>query len=450
MTFEKFIQNIKLLKNNTDRSSKAKWNTILLGSIKTLTIPISFLLVPLTIDYVNKENYGIWLTLSSIVAWMSFFDIGLNNGLRNRLGDSLAKEDYVLSRKLVSTSYALLTIVSSIIFLFFFIINFFIDWNKFLNLSSNSIVQSLPLVISILVGYFCLRFVLSTVQIILIAKQEPGKAAIEPFLEQLLILIIIYSLTIFTKGSLLYLSIALCIAPVIVLIFFNIFFFNSTLKNVAPQFKYIDFSLTKSLMGVGFKFFIIQLAGIIQFQTANFIIMRNYGAEDVTVYNIAFKYFNVLILGMSILISPLWSAVTDAYSKKDFGWIKNAEKKYRKLAFLIIILGLIMLFFSDTVYDFWLGKGRIEIPFRISFFLFLFNALLILGSVYCNILNGLSMLETQFKASILSPILFLILCYVFINYFKLGLESVIIASIFSNFNGYILAPIQYFNFSKRK
>ena len=118
MTFEKFIQNIKLLKNNTDRSSKAKWNTILLGSIKTLTIPISFLLVPLTIDYVNKENYGIWLTLSSIVAWMSFFDIGLNNGLRNRLGDSLAKEDYVLSRKLVSTSYALLTIFSSIIFLF--------------------------------------------------------------------------------------------------------------------------------------------------------------------------------------------------------------------------------------------------------------------------------------------------------------------------------------------
>ena len=318
MTFDKFIQNIKLLKNNTDRSSKAKWNTILLGSIKTLTIPISFLLVPLTIDYVNKENYGIWLTLSSIVAWMSFFDIGLNNGLRNRLGDSLAKEDYVLSRKLVSTSYALLTIFSSIIFLFFFIINFFIDWNKFLNLSSNSIVQSLPLVISILVGYFCLRFVLSTVQIILIAKQEPGKAAIEPFLEQLLILIIIYSLTIFTKGSLLYLSIALCTAPVIVLIFFNIFFFNSTLKNVAPQFKYIDFSLTKSLMGVGFKFFIIQLAGIIQFQTANFIIMRNYGTEDVTVYNIAFKYFNVLILGMSILISPLWSAVTDAYSKKDF------------------------------------------------------------------------------------------------------------------------------------
>ena len=118
MTFDKFIQNIKLLKNNTDRSSKAKWNTILLGSIKTLTIPISFLLVPLTIDYVNKENYGIWLTLSSIVAWMSFFDIGLNNGLRNRLGDSLAKEDYVLSRKLVSTSYALLTIFSSIISLF--------------------------------------------------------------------------------------------------------------------------------------------------------------------------------------------------------------------------------------------------------------------------------------------------------------------------------------------
>lgn len=448
-SFIKIINKIKHLKNSNDRSSKAKWNTLLLGVVKSLTIPISFLLVPLTIDYVNKEIYGVWLTLSSVVAWMSFFDIGLNNGLRNKLGESLANNDIILSKKLVSTTYAILSIFSIIIFFIISFLNFFIDWGNILNISDN-LNHSLSLVILILVGYFCIRFVLSTVLIILVAKQEPGKSAYEPFIEQLLVLLTIYLLTIYTEGSLLYLSLSLCVTPVLVLIFFNFLFFRTSLNNIKPSIKYIDFSLTKSLMGVGIKFFIIQLAGIIQFQTANFIILRNYGASDVTVYNIAYKYFSILTLAMSIFISPLWSAVTDAYTRNDFAWIKRAEKKYRNFSFLIIFAGMMMLVFSNLAYDLWLGKNKIDIPFKVSLYLFLFNALLIFGSVYCNILNGLSLLEVQFKASVLSPILFIILSYLFINYFKWGIESVIIASIISNFNGFILAPIQYFGFINKK
>lgn len=45
-----------------------------------LSIIISLLLVPVTLNYLNSYEYGVWLTLSSILVWINYFDIGLGNG----------------------------------------------------------------------------------------------------------------------------------------------------------------------------------------------------------------------------------------------------------------------------------------------------------------------------------------------------------------------------------
>lgn len=433
---------VSFFKKGDVRSKKAKKNILILFLIRILSLPISFLLLPITIKYVDSESYGVWLTLTSLVAWMSFFDIGLSNGLRNKLGESLATGDINLAKQYVSTTYAVLAIISGLIFLIFLVANTFIDWSNLLKVSTH-LSSELSNVAIILVGYFCIRFILSTIHIIFLAYQSPALASIQTLLEQVVSLIIILVLTRYTKGSLLHLSYGLCIAPVFVLIYFNFFYFQNKLKSIRPSFSSINFLLTRELMGVGFKFFVIQIAGIIQYQTANFIIIRNFGAEDVTVYNIVFKYFSVLTLLMTIFMTPLWSAVTDAYVKQDYDWIRNAEKKYRKIALGLAVVGFIMLIFSKIVYDLWLGKDHVNISFSVSLCMFIFTALSFFGSVYCIILNGISALNVQFKASLISPFLFIGINFLFINKLHWGVESIIIAAILSNFNAIILAPIQY-------
>ena len=79
-----------LLKGH-ERSIKAKKNILGLLAIKGASIIIGFIMVPLTIGYINPTRYGIWLTLSSIVAWLSYFDIGFGHGLRNKFAEALAK-----------------------------------------------------------------------------------------------------------------------------------------------------------------------------------------------------------------------------------------------------------------------------------------------------------------------------------------------------------------------
>lgn len=425
-----------------ERSVKARKNVFLLFIIRVLSLPISFILIPLTIDYVSSESYGIWLTISSVVAWMSFFDIGINNGLRNKLTESIAQGDLGLSKKYVSTTYAILSLISISALVIFIFINYYINWAVVLN-TSPVLSSELSKVAIIVVGYFCFKFVLSTVNIILLSNQLPAQASFRGFMEQVASLIVIIILTKYTNGSLLYLAYGLCIAPLFVLIYYNLTLFFGKFKYISPSFKHIDFSLTKDLMGIGFKFFIIQIAGIIQFQTANFIIIQYYGANEVTVYNVVFKYFSVLTMLMGIFMIPLWSAVTDAYARNDLKWIKDAEIKYRKIAIGLIGIAILMLIFSNYAYDLWLGKGKIEVAFQISFLMCLFTVLYFFGGIYCTILNGISALNIQFKASIVSPFIFLMAAYIFINYLNWGISSIIIASIIANFNGFILAPLQY-------
>ena len=65
------MQKIKdYLNSGSARSIKAKKNVIQMFVIRGFSILIGFVLLPVTIGYVNSETYGIWLTISSMVAWM--------------------------------------------------------------------------------------------------------------------------------------------------------------------------------------------------------------------------------------------------------------------------------------------------------------------------------------------------------------------------------------------
>ncbi|MGJ8735335.1 lipopolysaccharide biosynthesis protein [Zobellia laminariae] len=426
-----------------ERSAKAKKNIFTSIFIKGGSIAVSLLVVPLTLNYVNTAQYGIWLTLSSVVAWFSFFDIGITHGLRNKFAEAKAKGDIESAQIYVSTTYGILSIVFISIWLLYLAVNPFLDWGSLLKLDpqySND-VSSLALIVF---TYFCLQFVLRTISTIISADQEPAKASLIDVIGQVLSLLIIVILVKTTEGSLVNLGLALCIAPLLALIGANIFFFKGKYKDYKPTYSKIKFSYAKSLFNLGVVFFVIQIAGLVQFQSANFIISRNFGPEDVTNYNIVFKYFGVLNMGFMIFLTPFWSAATEAYVKNDLNWIKNSIKKYNILNLGFILLGIIMLIFSHTIYDLWLGKGKVTIDYWLSFWGLIFFLFSIFGSKYVSFLNGISALRLQFWASIISPVVYIALTYLLINYFEMGVYALFIASVLANFNAIILAPIQYY------
>ncbi|MBL4668458.1 MAG: polysaccharide biosynthesis protein, partial [Flavobacteriales bacterium] len=155
-----------------DRSVKAKKN--ILGSflLKGTSILISLILVPLTIDYLNPTKYGIWITLTSVIAWFSFFDIGLGNGLRNKFATAKAEGKEELARTYISTTYAIISIISVALFVLFLGVNQFLDWGKILN-TTNDIVE-LEKLVFIVFSVFCLQFIIKLINVVFVADQRPA------------------------------------------------------------------------------------------------------------------------------------------------------------------------------------------------------------------------------------------------------------------------------------
>lgn len=57
---------------------------------KAVAMASSFLAIPLMIGYLGQEQFGVWSTLLTVISWVVFFDLGVGNGLRNKVAESLA------------------------------------------------------------------------------------------------------------------------------------------------------------------------------------------------------------------------------------------------------------------------------------------------------------------------------------------------------------------------
>ncbi len=432
----------KFITKGHERSIRAKKNIISSLVIKGVSIAISFISLPITLSYVDSSTYGVWLTISSIVGWFVFFDIGLTQGLRNRMAEARAKNDDNLAQIYVSTTYAILSIIFFCVWVVFIVVNNFLDWSKILNVSESMRPDVTTLAI-IVFTYFCLSFVFRIITTVLLANQQPAGSSLIDLVGQIISLLIIIVLVKTTEGSLIKLGIALCVSPLVVLVGANFFLFNRPYRKYRPMISKVKFSYARDLFQIGLVFFIIQVAGIVQFQTANIIIARNFGTADVTAYNIVYKYFGMLLMVFNIFLSPFWSASTEAFHKKDIQWIRNGIRRYNQLNILMTMASILMLILSETFYRFWLGEGKVSIGFTLSLWGFIYFNLSMFGGKYCSLLNGISALRIQFIASIISPIIYLVTANLLIKSFHIGVHSLFIASIIANFNGYFLGPIQY-------
>jgi O-antigen/teichoic acid export membrane protein len=428
------------------RSINAKKNIVFIAMLKGCSIAISLFLVPVTIHYVNPTRYGIWLTLSSIVGWFYFFDIGLGNGLRNKFAEAIANGKTDLARTYISTTYAILTIITAIVLLLFFCINPFLNWAKILNTPSD-MAGELSILALIVFSFFCLEFVLQLITTILTANQQPAKASIFGFLGNLLSLSIIFVLTKTTSGNLIYLGTVFSATPVLVLISSSLWFYNHSYKKYSPSIKFVKFGLARDLMSLGIKFFVIQIAAIILYQTSNIIIAHLFGPQEVTPYNIAYKYFSVITMSFSIIMLPLWSAYTEAWIKKDIAWIKNTINKLILIWALICVTVLIMLIFSNFIYKMWVGK-EIKVPISVSVVMAAYVVINGWCSIFSQFLNGVGKIKLQLFSGIIGAIINIPLAILLGKH--LGIYGVLLSTAILGLVSAFWSPIQYFKLINNK
>ena len=188
---------------------KNKLNPALVGSLF-----ITIIFSSLTGGYLNPYEYGIWITLNSILTWINYFDIGLGNGLRNKLTEALAIKDYNMAQMYVSTALVLLFFIALILYALFLILSSFISWYDILNVESS--IRNLDTIVMIVMFCMCICFVLRIIGTIFLSYQNTWVNDFLTFAGSLLAFVWIYILTCTSEGSLMKVAIAFSLSPVIV------------------------------------------------------------------------------------------------------------------------------------------------------------------------------------------------------------------------------------------
>lgn len=435
------IKKLVGLGNGHERTNRAKKNIAAGFLIRGINIGIGLLLLPITINYLDQTNYGIWITLTSLVAWFGFFDIGFGNGLRNRLAEALAKENHVLAKTYVSTTYAILIIIISLFLVAFYIANLYINWNVVLNAGDDPILgKELNNLAFVVFTTFGMTFVLNLIAVILNADQQSAKSSMLDLVGKSLSLLFIYILTQVGDSSLLSLGLIYSSVSPLVLAIASIWFFQGKYKRYRPSFSSVDFSKAKDIFSVGSQFFIIQIAGILLYQTNNIIIIHLFGPEMVTPYNVSFKYFSVLMMGWMIVIGPFWSAITEAWTKKDIKWIKSIMNKLMLGWCILLVFGLIMLMASGTVFRFWINKDFI-VPFWVSTLTLTWILINTWNGIFSQFLNGIGKIKLQMIIGIIVAIINVPLSMTFAK--LIGIEGVLLSNVILGLVTVIIYPFQY-------
>ncbi|MCP5061607.1 MAG: oligosaccharide flippase family protein [Ignavibacteriae bacterium] len=430
------------------RSIRAKKNIITSFAIRGMDMLLGFMLVPLTLNYLGQTKYGIWLTVISVVSWFNFMDIGLGNGLRNKFAEAKATGQTKKARIYVSTTYAVLSLIVVAFLVVFLIINIFLPWDTILNVD-HTFKESLSKLALIVFGFYSLQFVLKLITTIIVADQRPAMRDGIQIISKILIFFIVFMLTKITTGSILYVAFAYSFMPILVLIFASLYFYKNKYRAFRPSINYVDLKYSKDLATLGFKFFILQTGAIILYATDNIIISQLFGPAEVVTYQIANKYFSLVMSVYLIVASPLWSAVTDAYAKENITWIKNTIKKYLLLCLSLSFIVIIFIIISKYIYRIWVGD-EINIPYSLSSLWGITIIIMMFGSLFTTVLNGVGKLKISLITAVFTIVFNIPLSIIFAKNFALGINGVLLATMISIIMATSLRSIQYFKIVNNK
>lgn len=412
---------------------------------KPISILLSFIITPITISLLGNSIYGLWATILSIISWISFFDVGIGNGLRNHLSTAISKKDYDSAKQYIATGYIVIIFISIFLIGILTLFAYFFDWKAILNTNLYS-RKELSIVLVINFIFISINFVLKLVTTIFYSLQKSFISSIIQISHQALVLFGVLYLTNngYTK-DLVAISIVYGLASICVNMIFTLILF---ITNAELRFKCSDFKKSKirELSDLGVRFFIIQIAAMIIFTTDNLIISNLFGPEEVTPYNITYKLFSVITIIHTIIITPIWSAVTKANSENNKNWIRLVIKKQNHLQLLIIIASLVLVMFFHRIVGIWLGGNTVNI----SFFLVISYAFYTVLSTWCNsysyIMNGLGLVNFQLVIAIIQGVVNIPLSILFAYNFKLGITGVILGTNIT----LLIAAILYPLYLKRK
>jgi O-antigen/teichoic acid export membrane protein len=336
------------------RTKKIFINGISNATVRMINILISFFSIPITINYLGQERYGLIMTITSFLSLMALSDLGLGIGLLNEVAKSKSNNTFQIAKSAVSNTFFSLLTISVILFLFLMIYNQFSSWDILFKIVSNNAKSEINSTIIVSILIFLINMPLSIVQRIYEGKQEGYKYQLWMLAASIISFLTIY-LSIHNNADLPTIAACMLGANLIINLIIFIILFLTRDNSISPNKNLVSSKEIKKIVKIGFVFFLLNVFTLLINATDNFIIIHIIGLSHVTTFEVVKKIFFLSMIA-GYFITPLWPAFAEAIESRDYIWVKRTRKKAILMSMSIsLIIGIFLVLFSNKIIKIWIN-----------------------------------------------------------------------------------------------
>lgn len=377
---------------------------------------VSFVAVPLLLKALGTHDYGIWVTLTAMVAWLNLFDFGSGYSLKNKVTESLVNEDKSFLKILIAGTIQFYVLATFVILLVFVGCLFFIKAFR------ENIILSLILYLPVIIAF---PFTLGHFMM-----QGLKKFNLFNFLLLLQSLIWLITIILYSNGIIQMDIYKIAIVYGLLYITANFYVFYISLKFLEFNWKellnFSHFKSSKNSLLVGGRFFLLQISSLMLFSLGNLMTYDNLEVKDVAQFDTVNKIFLMGMTFFNVIVAIFWAEISHAKALKAKTLLFKVKNQLLLVSLFFSVGTCIVAYFMPFIVPFW-TKGIINIEF-VQLFPFIFLVVVqyfaYAGAV---VLNAFEDLKGQVVLSVFASIFIIPLAKYFF-YIGVGIGSVPLAS----------------------
>lgn len=350
---------------------------------------VQVITVPMTLNYLGEERYGLWVAIASLIAFLQLSDLGISNALIGIIAKKNANNQNDEIKSILISSVKLLTIIAIIVVLLGGLVIYIFDWVTFLNVKNDLAKSELELSMLALLLFFGVNLPLGLVQQVRLGLQEGHTNATFIVIGQIINLSLIL-IVISKQWGMPSLIVASSLGTTL-LNFTSLLLLLNRLRKFTLKYYFNVIELFKK----GSLFFILQIGGVLSYQIDALVISHFLNPSAVTEYSIAFKIFSIPGMLLSFFFVGMWPAYADAFARNEKMWIKNYFWRSLKLSFISNTFFSLLLFFTGSIIiNFW-TKGMVVVDDDLLKGMMFWGILNAFGGNIATLLNGLHVVRFQ-------------------------------------------------------
>lgn len=309
---------------------------------KGVVIAVNAISIPITVRYLGAESFGVWVTISTALSMLLVLDLGVANSLTNFISEAYAKDDHEHASTYSTTALAVMVAFALILAGIAWWIWPTLHWDRLFHLASPKEAPMVSRAVAAALAIFLIGLPAGLAPKILGGYQELRSAnlfiAVGSLCNLISIIVLVYlhaGLVALVTAS----SAALVGANLLCLVW--IWCFHKPW--LSPRLSHIKGRAARRMMQTGSEFFLLQIAGLVAFNSDNLVVTHYLGPAQVAPYSVAWRLVGYAAVAQALIAPALWPAFSEAFARGDLAWVRRMFRR-TMWATMSIALGCSALF----------------------------------------------------------------------------------------------------------